>query len=111
MRLLELIDNNPGLNLLPLLEMLVQETPEYLEAFCNQAIFTVAELLREGQPSCCGKASRAAYCPAGYWKSSSNCTRGGRLCARYAAPRPGRSGAHTGKRQRRQCRAAFVVLW
>ena len=50
MRMLELIDNNPGLNLLPLLEMLVQETPEYLEAFCNHAIFTVAELLREGQP-------------------------------------------------------------
>jgi hypothetical protein len=44
-KLLELIENNPGLNLLPLLEMLVQETPEYLEAFCNQAIITVAELL------------------------------------------------------------------
>ncbi len=49
-KLLELIESNPGLNLLPLLEMLVQETPEYLEAFCNQAIITVAELLREDQP-------------------------------------------------------------
>jgi len=50
LKMLELIENNPSLNLLPLLEMLVQETSEYLEAFCNQAIFTVAELLREDQP-------------------------------------------------------------
>jgi hypothetical protein len=47
---LQLIEQNPGLNVLPLLELVIQETPEYLEAFCNQVIFTVAELLREDQP-------------------------------------------------------------
>ncbi len=46
----QLIEQNPGLNLLPLLEMVVQETPDYLEAFCNQAIITVSELLRDDQP-------------------------------------------------------------
>ncbi len=48
---LEFIEQNSGLNVLPLLELVVQETPEYLEAFCNQTIFTVAELLREDRPS------------------------------------------------------------
>jgi hypothetical protein len=43
-KILELLEQNPGLNPLPLLEMLVQDTPEYPEAFCNQAIITVAEL-------------------------------------------------------------------
>jgi hypothetical protein len=37
---LHLIEQNPGLNVLPLLELVVQETSEYLEAFCNHAIFT-----------------------------------------------------------------------
>ena len=30
--------------------MVVQDTPGYLEAFCNQAMITVAELLRDDQP-------------------------------------------------------------
>jgi hypothetical protein len=47
---LRFIEQHPDLNLLPLLELVVAETPEYLEAFCNQAIFTVAELLREDRP-------------------------------------------------------------
>ena len=49
-KMLELIEQYPGLNLLLLLKMLLQDTPEYLEAFCNQVIITVAELLREDQP-------------------------------------------------------------
>ncbi len=48
-KMLELIEQHPSINPLPLLELLVQDTPEYLEAFCNQAIITVAELLREDQ--------------------------------------------------------------
>jgi hypothetical protein len=46
---LELLVNNSHLNLLPILELVVQFEPDYLEAFCNQAIVTVVELLRDGQ--------------------------------------------------------------
>jgi len=48
-KVLELLGKNPHLNLLPILELVVQSEPEYLEAFCNQATVTVAELLRDGQ--------------------------------------------------------------
>jgi hypothetical protein len=47
--LLELIEKNPSLNLQPLVELVVEETPDYLEAFCNQAIFSLSELLRDDQ--------------------------------------------------------------
>ncbi len=46
---LELLQKNSHLNLLPILEMVVHSSPDYLEASCNQAIVTVAELLRDGQ--------------------------------------------------------------
>jgi hypothetical protein len=46
---LELLEKHAHLNLLPILESVVQSAPEYLEAFCNHAIVTVAELLRDGQ--------------------------------------------------------------
>jgi hypothetical protein len=48
-KVLELLEKNAHLNLLPILELVVHTQPDYLEAFCNQAIVTVAELLREGQ--------------------------------------------------------------
>jgi len=48
-QVLELLEKNSHLNLLPILELVVDLEPEYLEAFCNQATVTVAELLREGQ--------------------------------------------------------------
>ncbi len=48
-KVLELLKKNSHLDLLPILELVVQSEPEYLEAFCNQATVTVAELLREGQ--------------------------------------------------------------
>jgi hypothetical protein len=48
-KVLELLQKNSHLDLLPILELVVQSEPEYLEAFCNQATVTVAELLREGQ--------------------------------------------------------------
>jgi hypothetical protein len=40
---------NHGFNALPLLELVADLKPEYLESFCNKVIVTVAELLREGQ--------------------------------------------------------------
>lgn len=46
---LELLVKNSHLNLLPILELVVQSEPDYLEAFCNQTIVTMAELLRDGQ--------------------------------------------------------------
>ena len=46
-QLLELIQQNPSLNLKPLFELVVEETPDYLEAFCNEAIFSLSELLRD----------------------------------------------------------------
>jgi hypothetical protein len=88
-KMLELIEQNPNLNLLPLLEMLVQDTPESLEAFCNQAIITVAD--------CYARTSRAAYCPATYWKSLSNCTRCERRSGRYEGHRLGRKDDETGR--------------
>ena len=49
-KLLQLIGRHPGLNLLPLVELVVEdEEPEYLEAFCNEAIHLLAQLYREEQ--------------------------------------------------------------
>jgi hypothetical protein len=48
-KVLELLNNNSHLDMLPILELVVDFDPEYLEAFCNQATVTVAELLRNGQ--------------------------------------------------------------
>ncbi len=48
-KVLDLLEKNAHLNLLPILELVVYTQPDYLEAFCNQAIVTIAELLREGQ--------------------------------------------------------------
>lgn len=49
-KLIEMLHTHRSLNMLPLLELLVEQPPEYLEDFCNQVIFTVSELLREDQP-------------------------------------------------------------
>jgi hypothetical protein len=49
-KLLQLIGKHPGLNLLPLVELVAEdEEPEYLEAFCNEVIGLVAGLYREEQ--------------------------------------------------------------
>jgi hypothetical protein len=48
-KVLELLEKNSHLDLLPILEWVVDHEPDYLEGFCNQATVTVAELLREGQ--------------------------------------------------------------
>ncbi len=49
-KLLELLHAHPHLNVMPLLELVAEQTPDYLEAFCNEVIFTISELLREDQP-------------------------------------------------------------
>jgi chemotaxis methyl-accepting protein methylase len=49
-KLLELLHTHRNLNLLPLLELLSEQTPDCLKAFCNQVIFTLSELLRDPQP-------------------------------------------------------------
>ena len=47
-KLLQLIGKHPGLNLLPLVELVAEdEEPEYLEAFCNEVIGLLAQLYRE----------------------------------------------------------------
>jgi hypothetical protein len=48
-KVLEILEKNAHLNLLPILEWVVDSAPDYLEGFCNQATVTVAELLRDGQ--------------------------------------------------------------
>jgi hypothetical protein len=49
-KLLHLIRKHPGLNLLPLVELVAEdEEPEYLEAFCNEVIYLLAQLYREEQ--------------------------------------------------------------
>lgn|GEM_PF-1463906 len=49
-KLLQLIGKHPGLNLLPLVELVAEdEEPEYLEAFCNEVIGLLAPLYREEQ--------------------------------------------------------------
>jgi hypothetical protein len=49
-KLLQLIGKHPGLNLLPLVELVAEdEEPEYLEAFCNEVISLLAQLYREEQ--------------------------------------------------------------
>jgi len=50
-KMLQLLHTHQGLNPLPLLELLVEQTPDRLGAFCNQAIFALSELLRDEQPT------------------------------------------------------------
>ena len=49
-KLLDMLNKYRDMDVLPLLELVAEQTPDGLEAFCNQVIFTVSELLRDDQP-------------------------------------------------------------